>query len=69
MTFNPEQIPPYVLPDERSDFEEALVPSRTQVLTEPIVAQHNPQTSQGTPTLTSAPVITGHADIQCYKWL
>lgn len=70
MTFNPGQISPYVLPVEQSDYEEALVPSRTTMQTQVIVTGLNNQTQQGTANPNSSPVLAGHSagDLQYYRW-
>jgi len=47
MTFNPGKTPPFVLPVEQSDYEEALVPNRATMITALVVDSLTQNTPQG----------------------
>ena len=48
MTYNPGKTPPFVTPVQQSDYEEALVPNRSVMNTQPYVDSLTQNTQQGT---------------------
>ena len=47
MTYDPRKTPAYTLPDQRSDYEEALIPNRSETITATAVEFPNNQMQQG----------------------
>ena len=69
MTFNPGKTPPYVLPDQRSDFEESQIPNRAATITQGVVDNLvHAGPSQGTPALSSQPIIAGCPNYGIARW-